>query len=302
MSKALTIKDKIILFPLWLLTLLPLRALFVFSDFLFLITYYVLRYRKKVVIENLQRSFPDKEKKEIMKIAVRFYHYLCDYFLESVYLINMSKKECNRRYKYKNRVVVEHLAEEGKSIIVATSHFGNWDWAANFCINFPYKFYGVFKPLTSKTFDNLFYDLRAKYGAVSTPLLHTFRVTLDSIEKNELFALYLVADQRPLQKDLDYWTTFLNQETPILTGMEKLAKRFDLPVVFFNMKRVRRGYYEIDLELITDEPKKTETYEITEKYVRLVEKIIYRQPECYLWSHKRWKYDPKIFNPEPTSE
>ncbi len=302
MSNILTIKDKIVLFPLWLLTLLPLRVLHMLSDFLFLITYYILGYRKKVVLQNLHNSFPDKDEKELKRITIKFYHYLCDYFLESVYLINMSEKECNRRYKYKNIELVHRLASEKRSIILATGHFGNWDWTANFTRNFPYKFYGVYKPITNQTFDRLFIDMRAKYGGFSTPLLHTLRVVIDSIKKNELFALYLAADQRPLQKDLDYWTTFLNQETPILTGMEKLAKRFDLPVVFFNLKRVKRGYYEIDLELITEDPKTTETYEITDNYVHRLEKMILAQPEYYLWSHKRWKYDPKIFNPKPIAE
>jgi len=302
MSKALTVKDKIILFPLWLLTLLPLRVLYVVSDFLFLITYYVLGYRKKVVLKNLHNSFPDKDEKELKRITIRFYHYLCDYFLESVYLINMREKECNRRYVYKNAELIHKLASEGRSIIFATSHFGNWDWAANLALNFHHKIYGIYKPLTSPVFNRLFIDLRAKYGAFSTPLLHTIRVTLDSLKKKDLFALYLVADQRPLQKDLDYWTTFLNQETPILTGMEKLAKRFDLPVVFFNMKRIKRGYYEIDLELITETPASEAPYEITEKYVHKVEQLIWRQPECYLWSHKRWKYDPKVFNIKPVTE
>ena len=302
MSKVLTAKDKILLVPIWLLTILPLKALFVFSDFLFLITYYVIKYRKKVVMDNLQKSFPDKGEKEIKRIAIRFYHYLCDYFLESVYLINMNEKECNRRYRYKNLELIDRFASENRSVILATSHFGNWDWAANMAVNFPHKIYGIYKPLTSQTFNSLFIDLRAKFGAVSTPLLQTIRVVLDAINNKELFALYLVADQRPLQKDLDYWTTFLNQETPILTGMEKLAIRFDLPVVFFNMKRVKRGYYEIDLELLTETPKNSEPYEITEKYVRKVEQMIRKQPECYLWSHKRWKYDPKVFNPKPDKE
>jgi KDO2-lipid IV(A) lauroyltransferase len=253
-------------------------------------------------MENLRNSFPGKNEAEIKKIAVGFYHYLCEYFIESIYLINMSREECNRRYFYKNKELIGRLHAEGRNLIFATSHYGNWDWATNIPANFPFKTYGIYKPLTSKVFNRLFIDLRAKFGAVSTPLLQTFRVTVDSLKKKEQFILYLVADQRPLQKDLDYWTMFLNQETPMLTGMEKLAVRFDLPVVFYNMKRVRRGYYEITLELITETPKKTKPYEITEKYVRLVEKLIHDQPECYLWSHRRWKYDPKVFNPKPVSE
>ncbi len=301
MSKVLTPPDKILLFPLWMLTLLPLRILFVLSDFLFLITYYVISYRKNVVMENLGNSFPDKSRDEIKRIAVKFYHYLCDYFIESIYLINMGRKECNHRYHYSNKELIDRLYAEGRSIILATSHYGNWDWAANMAFNFPHKIYGIYKPLTSPVFNRLFIDLRAKFGAFSTPLLHTFRVVTESTKNNELYALYLVADQRPLQKDLDYWTTFLNQETPILTGMEKLAKRFDLPVIFFNMKRVKRGYYEISCELITKTPKKTKPYEISENYIRMVEHMIQEQPEYYLWSHKRWKYDPRVFNQKPVT-
>ncbi|MBN2522828.1 MAG: lysophospholipid acyltransferase family protein [Bacteroidales bacterium] len=302
MGKELTFKDKLLLFPLWVLTLLPLQVLFIISDFLFLILFYVIRYRKSVVLENLKNSFPDKSQNELSQIAIRFYRYLCDYFIESIYLINMNGSECNRRYHYKNKELVNHLFSQGKSIIFATSHYGNWDWAANMSINFPHKIYGMYKPLTSKVFNRLFIDLRAKFGAISTPILQTFRVVVESIKNNELFVLYLVADQRPLKKDLDYWTMFLNQETPMLTGMEKLAQRFDLAVVFFNMKRVKRGFYEIQLELITDDPKNTKPYEITEKYVRMVEQLIHYQPEYYLWSHRRWKYDPKIFNPKSAAK
>lgn len=302
MGRVLTTKNKILLFPIWVITLLPMRILYLLSDLFFLIIYYVLRYRRKVVMDNLSNSFPDKGKVELKHIAIGFYHYLSDYFLESVYLINMSLKECNRRYQYKNKELINRLYKEGKSVIFASSHYGNWDWAANLATNFPYKIFGVYKPLSNKTFNNLFIDLREKFGAFSIPLLHTIRVVIDSAKRNELYALYLVADQRPLLKDVDYWTTFMNQKTPILTGMEKLAKRFDIPVVFFNMKRVKRGYYEVTFELITETPEETKDHEISERYISMVEQLIREQPEYYLWSHKRWKYSPEVINPKSVTK
>lgn len=301
MEQRLSIIDKIILSPLWLVTLLPLRILFGFSDFLYLILYYLVGYRKKVVFENLQKAFPDKNKDEILLIARRFYRYLCDYFIESIYLINMSLKECNRRYEFINIELLQRLYNEGKSVVLASTHYGNWEWSINISILSPYTMYGVYKPLHNKLFDRLFIHIRSKFVSVPVPIKKSTRTLHTLLKNNEPIIFYLIGDQRPPKGDLEYWTTFLNQETPVITGMDKIARKYNLPVIFMNVHRPKRGYYKVTLEIISNKPDALQPYTIIEKYIRNVEKLIHSKPEYWLWSHKRFKYKPEEYKPKPVS-
>jgi Kdo2-lipid IVA lauroyltransferase/acyltransferase len=298
MKVVLTFKDKVILFPLWLLTKLPLRLLYFISDILFLITYYVVRYRRKIVFQNIGKSFPDKSEIERKIIIRKFYHYLCDYFIESIYMINMNLEECNKRYTFENPEVIERLYVKKKNIILATSHFGNWEWASNLSVHIPYEILGIYKPLSNKLFDRLFIHIRGKYGSLPVAMNKTLRVVMDYLSNEKPFALYLVSDQRPSPEDLSFWTNFLNQETPIITGTDRLAKKYDLAVVFLEIDRVKRGYYKIHYRLITDNPKTEAPNSINEKYIRTVEQMILKRPELWLWSHNRWKYNPQDYKPK----
>ena len=297
MTGKLRISDRIILFPLWLVTLLPLGVLYVFSDFLYTIIYYFIGYRKKVVFENLRMAFPERGAKEIEKIAKGFYHYLCDYFIESIYMINLRRKEWDRRYIYTNPDFLEKYYKEGKSIILAIGHYGNWEWACNINSSSPYILHGIYKPLSNKLFDRLFFYMRSKYGTVPIPMKKIFREIKTRLSDKEPFALIIVGDQRPPTGDLEYWTTFLRQETPVITGMGKLAKKFNFPVIFMNVQRPKRGYYRVTFEEISNDPLLTGPYEIIEKYMRKMEQLICRQPEYWLWSHKRFKYKPEEYKP-----
>jgi KDO2-lipid IV(A) lauroyltransferase len=298
MNPALNIFDKIKLFPLWALTLLPLRLLYILSDVLFFITYYLVRYRKNVVIRNIEKSFPHKSENERNLIVRKFYHYLCDYFIESMYMINMGAKECGERYRYENVEILEKYHSKNQSIIMAASHFGNWEWAANSMVQIPYRIFGIYKPLSSPLFNKLFVYMRSKYNSLPVPMKHTLRVIRESLNNKEVFVIYLVGDQRPMPEDLDYWTTFLNQETPVITGIEKIAKKFNFPVIFLDVERVKRGYYKVKFIEISDNPITTRKYEITGKYIRKVEEVVNATPEFWLWSHKRWKFDPTKYKPK----
>jgi Kdo2-lipid IVA lauroyltransferase/acyltransferase len=292
----LTFLDKIILFPLWLISLIPLRILHVLSEIIYFILYYITGYRKKVVFDNLRKSFPEKSETEIKKIAKKFYHHLCDYFLESIYMLNMSNNEVKLRYKPRNPEVIEELYAKGKNAIAVTSHYANWEWAASGWIQMPFKTIGIYKPLSNKLFDRFMIHLRSRYGSPVEPMKHTLRAIVESQKQRDTFILYLVGDQRPMKSEIQYWTTFMSQDTPLITGPEKLARKFDLAVVFIDVRQKRRGYYELNYELITDNPKQTAEFEITEKYIRLVERQILSKPELYLWSHKRWKHKRDIQN------
>jgi Kdo2-lipid IVA lauroyltransferase/acyltransferase len=293
MNRSLSIFDKIKLLPLWIISLLPLPVLYLASDLLFIIIFYLVSYRTGIVYKNLKNSFPEKESKEINDISRRFYRYLCDYFMESIYLLNMKPSECNRRYRFTNPELLEELASRKKNIILATCHYGNWEWANNLNNLLPYKILGVYKPLSNKLFDRLFIHIRGRYGSLPIAMKQTLREILKALEEKELFALYLVADQRPSGNELQFWTTFFNQDAPVITGMEKLSHRFDLPIVFLLVRRVRRGYYQIAFELLVDDPGSYLPHEITKKYIRKVEQLVKQQPEYYLWSHNRWKYAPE---------
>lgn len=286
----LTLRDKIILFPLWALSLLPLQVLFVFAWLIYIVVYYIAGYRKKVVFKNLKNSFPEKTDKEIKILAKKFYKHLCNYFFESLYMLNMSGEEVKRRYKPLNPELIEELYAKGKDAIAVTSHFGNWEWAASGWIQMPYKTIGIYKPLSNKLFDKLMVYLRSRYGSPVEPMKHTLRAIAGSKKNGDTFILYLIGDQRPMKSEINLWINFLNQDTPVITGPEKLARKFDLAVIFIDVMLIKPGYYTLTYRLVTDTPKETEEFEITKKYFRLVEEQIARKPELYLWSHKRWKH------------
>lgn len=288
-------RDKIILSPLWLISLLPLRVLHLFSSALSFLLFYIFGYRKKVVFQNLKNSFPEKSPQELTKIARRFYRFLCDSIFEMLYMLNMSANEVKRRYKPINPEMVEELYNSGRDAVAVTSHYANWEWAASGWIQMPYKTIGVYKPLSNKLFDRLMIHIRSIYGSPVVPMKNTLRAISDSRKNDERFMLYLIGDQRPMKSEIHYWTKFLNQDTPMITGPEKLAKKYKLAVIFIDIKQVRRGYYELEYNLISEHPENTKEFEITDKYIRLVEDQINRNPALYLWSHKRWKHKKEDF-------
>ncbi len=281
---------------LWTITWLPPRVLYVFSDFIFLIIYYLIPYRKKLVLKNLRRSFPEKNKKEIRRISRRFYHHLCDYFIESVYGLHMSAKEINRRYRYKNPELLQSLYDRDRSVILVLGHYGNWEWTSNFPLNIPHTVMAIYKTLHNPYFDRLFVKVRSKFGLVPVPMESTLRRMIEYKQRGIKTLTIFLADQRPRWKNIQYWTTFLNQDTPVLLGPEKTAKKLDQAVVFIHVNKLKRGYYESEFILLHDDPRETGTYEITESHLRTLEKIIREEPEWWLWSHNRWKHSKDLYD------
>lgn len=278
----------------WLITWLPLRVLYLLSDFMFLLVYYVVRYRKKVTRRNLTNSFPDKTQKELRKIERRFYRYFCDLFVETLKLIHISKKQINRRMVYKNTEYIGKLYETGRSVMLMTSHYGNWEWTSSFSQFYPDKpVYQIYRRLKNKNFDKFMYDLRVRFGARNIEKHNVLRSMLSLRKEGQLGMFGMLSDQTPSPANIHYWTKFLNQDTPMLTGTEQLARKFDYPLIYVDVKRIKRGYYECDIVPLCDDPQKTSEFEITEKYARLLENTINRAPEYWLWTHKRWKYANK---------
>lgn len=273
--------------------ILPMRILFVLSDILYFFIYHVAHYRKKVVRNNLKNSFPGKTQKELLQLERRFYHHFADYIIETIKLAHISQEELLRRANIRNPELVYDLLDKGHTcFIMIMGHYGNWEWFSGATARFEGRatIYQVYRPLSNKAFDRLFIYLRTRFHSFGIKKNDTIR-ELIRLKQNKTHALLpFLADQTPSKTNLHYWTTFLNQESAILTGPERIAKKLSIPVIYADTKKIKRGYYTVDFKLITDNPKDTEEFQITENYARMMEKTILRDPAYWLWTHKRWKH------------
>ena len=274
----------------FLIALLPFWLLYLKSDFLSFVLFYLVKYRKKVVFENLRNSCPGKSEQEINLIARKYYRNLGDLILEIIKLRSLSKDQLMKRVKVNNAELLHDLYSKQKSAMLIMGHCGNWEWAST-VITFHTKHtcFGMAKPLSDPFFEKYMMQLRTKFNPDA--IVHFKRFFRMMVENRNNVSAYLMAgDQTPTKSEINYWTTFLNQETAMFLGAEKIAKALDLPIIYMDTQRTGRMRYEITLSLITDKPKETAEFEITEKHVRLLENAIRLHPENWLWSHRRWKH------------
>ena len=270
---------------------LPFFVLYGISDFAYFIIYQIVGYRKKVVFENLRNSFPKKTELEVKQIAKDFYKHIADLFIEFLKGYSITKDEINDRVKLINIEVIKNYTDKNQSVIIVTGHISNWEWLLH-----PLNLSGipmdiVYQKLSSSLFNKLTLFIRSRFTI--TPLIekqNTLRKTVD--RKDITRALVLGSDQSPQNWKTAYWTTFLNQDSGFFTGTERIARKFDYPVIFSEMRRIKRGFYEIEF---TEIAKPTEFQnlpigEITERFVRILDESIHRYPSDYLWSHRRWKH------------
>ena len=269
-------------------SLLPYPILYIISDILYLIIYKVFGYRKKVVLSNLRNSFPSKERKEIEKIMSDFYRHLCDVIMESIKGFTISEKEIRKRLIIKNPELSNDFFNIGKNIIFVGGHYNNWEICAQaFAIYSKHKCIGIYKPLSNAFINNKILISRSKFGMN----LISMKQTKKSFSDNDcLKAVVFGSDQNPSNPNSAHWVDFLNQKTGVLFGAEKYAKEFDCPVIFVSIKKTKRGHYEVEYSLVTDEPKDEEHGKITEYFTKKLENDIINQPQYWLWSHKRWKH------------
>ncbi len=277
--------------PIYFLMLLPFPILYLLSDFLYLIMYYVIGYRKKVVYQNLRNSFPQKTDEEIAGIAKAYYQFMIDLFIETFKTLTLSKRELMKRCTYAQGALEmsEHYYLQKRSIMMVMGHYGNWEWGGHvFSQLAKHGAYALYHPVKSPFFNWLTSVIRTKFGIGLINMHHSIKqmITL----RHELTATAFIADQTPSNPKEAYWTNFLHQDTPVLLGTELIAGKLNYPVIFASVRRKKRGYYEVHFELITDQPAVTKPGEITEKHCRLLEAEINRQPEIWLWSHRRWKH------------
>ena len=269
------------------LSYLPLRVLYVISDFMFLFIFYIIKYRRKVVKQNLKNSFPRKTDKELNNIERKFYHHFSDLIFEIIKLTSISEGNLRKRVIFTNPELFEKYKEV--SIVLAVSHYGNWEWGiSGISLNTEQKMMGVYKKLNNLFFNDFMNKNRAKFGADLVEINETFRYLIKN--KNNPKIIGLLADQSPTKNDSNYWTTFLNQETSVYLGPEKISKKFNYPVLFCSMKKVKRGYYEVFIEELCTNPEKTTEGEITSLYLQKAEEKIKENPEFWLWTHRRWKH------------
>ena len=275
----------------WLISFLPLQILYLFSDLLYPLIYHLVRYRRKVVRENLINSFPERDLKEIIKIEKKFYLYFCDLFIETIYLTHMSDKEARKRMKFEGVELVQKQFEAGKSVMLMSAHYCNWEWTAALSLHLPFESpaFGIYKRLSNKSFDQFMIKLRESYNSKTIEKLDLYRTLLRMRNSGKFGAFGMISDQTPKAASTRHWTKFLNQDTAVMVGTEELARRFDYPVIFANITRVKRGYYCCKMELIEENPKKATEYEITDRFSQILETKINEHPEFWLWTHKRWK-------------
>ncbi|NQX98235.1 MAG: lysophospholipid acyltransferase family protein [Flavobacteriales bacterium] len=275
---------------IYLISILPFWLLYRFSDFLYFIIYFVFSYRKKVVFQNLRNSFPEKSEEEIAQIAKKFYTFFCDWIVETIKSLTISKEAAIKRCHFTNTDILDKYHKENKKLIFVMGHMGSFELAgAEMAFNTKYNLYVIFKPLSNKYFDNLIKSKRTRFGSKVIAMNDTFRTMIHLKENKELSATLFIADQTP-QPNSAYWTTFLNQETAIFWGTEIIAKKLNYPVIYISMRQPKRGYYEITPELLCENPASTQKGEISEMQTKRLAQDIKKQPEIWLWSHKRWKH------------
>ena len=285
---------KIIFTFLLLFSKLPLKILYLFSDFMLFVIYHLVGYRRKVVLENLQNSFPNKSKEEIKSIEKKFYINFCDYLAETFKSFTISSTELRVRVQHLNQDIFQEAKQENKNVILLAGHIFNWEWFNALATVIPQDHsFPVYRKVQSSFWEQKIKELRNRFGnhalEAKEVVRHIFR------NPNDGNSVYMfVADQTPHFSEVTFGLNFLNQKTPAFVGYDKLSTRMDLAFVFCEMKKVKRGYYQINYYRIYPDGEKFVENEVVKKFHHLLENTINKRPDNYLWSHRRWKYQNAI--------
>jgi KDO2-lipid IV(A) lauroyltransferase len=275
---------------LWCISILPFRILYLFSDSVYILIYRVIGYRKKTVRENLAMALPHLTKEERIGIEKKFYHHFCDLFLEMIKTMSISKEEISKRYAFTNIEVFTEIEKKEKSIAVMCAHYASYEWAISLNLYSSFKNYGIYKKIKNPYFDKLVHSIRSRFKAYLITTKETIPTIIEN-NNNSILSVYgFASDQSPKENSAYHWAKFMGIEVPVHTGAEMLAKRYNMNAVFLKTKKVKRGYYEATIELLSDNVSEIPNYDLTDQFLKLVEQQIYEAPEYYLWTHKRWKY------------
>ena len=281
----------LVLFPLLLfISLLPFYLLYILSDIISFILFYAIGYRRKMIKKNLTLSFPNLNNNQINEIEKKFYTHMCDIFLEMIKSISISLNTINKRFKVNNMELLTQFPKDKKSVIIICGHYASYEWMLFLANDFGASTYGIYTPLSNKDFDKLVKKIRIKHNAHLISRYHTID-TIKEHQKNNHVGVYgFAADQSPYPKDKTYWRSFMGNKVPVFTGAERIAIEHNIPVVYADIKRVKRGFYEVNFKLISDSPKETLENEITDIFFNMLEESINYDPSQYLWSHNRYKH------------
>ena len=273
------------------LSYLPLRVLYIFTDFIYFTLIYFIPYRRKVVRKNLTNSFPEKSLDEIKEIERKFYKHFTDLLAEGIKNLTISQKELSKRIKVENPELMDQLYSQNKSVLLVSGHYNNWEWLITSQNNlFQHQAMGIGMPLTSKFWDKKLNKRRSRFG-MRVVNAKSLKENISNEINIKPIAILILSDQSPGDSKKSYWMNFLNQQTAVIFGTEQMANEYDFAVVFFKMIKMKRGHYKMVLELITDTLKELSWGEITEKHTHLLEDEIVKNPQFWIWSHKRWKRD-----------
>lgn len=281
---------KILLTIIHLFSRLPLKVLYIFSDIIFFLCYYLVGYRKKVVCENLKKSFPEKTDKEIKSIQKQFFKNFSDYIVETLKAITISETELKVRVQHINQKIFHEAHQENKNVIMLTGHIFNWEWINALATIIPQEnCYPVYKKINSPFWEKQVLKTRNRFGNKSLETNDVMRNILRTPNDGKT-AYMFVADQSPYVDNVDVGMLFLNQEAPVFTGYDRLSTKFDLAFIYCEIKKVKRGYYQVNYHRIYPDNQKFKELEVVKKFHHLLENTIKKNPANYLWSHKRWKY------------
>ncbi|MBN4048340.1 lipid A biosynthesis acyltransferase [Flavobacteriaceae bacterium AH-315-O20] len=284
----------LLIYPIiWLISILPLKVLYFFSDLIFIPLYYVIGYRKKVVRNNLKLSFPDKSDKELLLIEKKTFHHFIDIFMEMIKGFSISKKEMRKRIRLTNPEVLDEFKKQNKSIIIMAGHYANWEWVSHLNWVMDYDVFSAYKKIKNEYFDRKMKSSRTKFGAhfIATT---DFKSLMEKHFKDKKKSMYgLLSDQSPKLGKVHYRSNFMGVNVPMQTGPETLAKKYDYPVIYLISNRIKRGYYEATIKILAEKPNDFKDYEITDLFSKTLEKQIRNNPEFYFWTHKRFKHRAK---------
>jgi KDO2-lipid IV(A) lauroyltransferase len=270
--------------------MLPFRLLYLFSDFVYLIVYYLIGYRKKTVRENLALALPHLSDEERLIIEKKSFRHWCDMFLEMIKTMTISNTEISKRFVFINMEVYKKLEAQEKSIAIMLAHYASYEWVISMNAHVKFNAFAIYKKLANPYFDKLVRDIRSRFKANLITTKETIPVIIEN-NKNKLLSIYgFASDQSPKISSAFHWQKFMGIEVPVHTGAEMLSKKYDMNVVFLKVTKVKRGYYQAIFEVLSENAKEVPNYEITDKFLKLVEQQILEAPEYYLWTHKRWKH------------
>lgn len=287
----MNIKSRALSTAIYLISILPFGVLYVLSDIIYFFLRWVIQYRKAVITENLHHAFPNKSIKEREEIKGKFYQFLADLFVESLKMKSMSAAQSKKRLKLLNAEIPLDYLNNDQSIIFVTGHYANWEWGIHsLSLMTDYPALVIYKPINDPIFEDIYNRMRSRFGATMVSMKQTLRKITEY--KNRTHSSVFLADQTPTKKDSTYFIPFLNQQTPVFKGIEKIAKKTDNPVIYCHIDRVKRGYYTAKFTILAEEPAMFLENEITNIHTRFLEDIICKRPELWLWSHKRWKHKP----------